>query len=409
MDWLGILVVGAACLWGVLLALPWQPWRNREILEPLGNPVFPYHDLTVLIPARNEAEVIASTLDALASQAPGLKVIVVDDNSEDDTALVARQVKLLDLTVIPGSPLPEGWSGKLWALEQGLAAVRTDKVLLLDADIRLEPGMLAGLLAKLTRGEADFVSIMARLRTEGFWEKLLLPAFVYFFKLLYPFSLANSRASWVAAAAGGCILTRTEVLRQCGAFASLKDALIDDCTLAKLVKRQGYRIWIGLSQGVVSQRSYEGLTPIWDMVARTAFTQLRYSPLLLALCTGMVGLMAWMPVMALMLPEFQWLGGVSLGMMVLSYRPMLSFYQLSWVFGLALPAIGTLYLMMTWDSSWRYFCGERSRWKGRVYRRQTISTGLEGKQAVDEIAGESFSALERFKLDHKSQGKDLSA
>ncbi len=409
MDWFGILASCAAVLWGILLALPWQPWRNREVLEPESLADFPYHDLTVLIPARNEAKVIAKTLEALAKQAPALRVVVVDDNSEDDTAAVARKVQHLTLTVISAGPLPQGWSGKLWALEQGLKAVKTDKVLLLDADIQLEPGMLAALLDKLVRERLDFVSIMARLRTCRFWEKGLLPAFVYFFKLLYPFALANSSSSRLAAAAGGCILTRVEVLRDCGAFLSLKDALIDDCVLAKQVKRRGYRTWIGLSHGVVSRRNYADLATVWNMVARTAFTQLRYSILQLALCAGVVGLMAWVPVLALALPQYWWLGAASLGMMVLSYLPMLRFYRLSPAWGLALPIIGTLYLLMTWDSALRYFRGERSRWKGRVYAREAIASraNLEGKQAVDRIAGESLAAFESLKLDHEGEGENL--
>lgn len=410
MDWFGVLAIGAAVLWGVLLALPWQAWRNREVLEPAASRVgFPYHDLTVLIPARNEAEVVAETLKSLARQAPGLKVIVVDDNSEDDTAAVARKVQHLALTVLSGKPLPAGWSGKLWALEQGLKQVKTDKVLLLDADIQLEPGMLAALLDKLTRERLDFVSVMAKLKTESFWEKLLLPAFVYFFKLLYPFALANSRTSQVAAAAGGCILTKTEVLRKCGAFSSLKDALIDDCTLAKQVKRLGYRTWIGLSHGAVSQRSYNDLTTVWDMVARTAFTQLRYSIWLMALCTWILGLMAWVPLIALLVPKFWWLGAVSLGAMMLSYRPILGFYRLPWAFGLALPVVGTLYLAMTWDSALRYFRGERSRWKGRIYGREATAdaASLESEQAVDRIAGERLAAFEGLQFDHESEGEDL--
>ncbi|GAB6068026.1 glycosyltransferase [Methylothermus subterraneus] len=380
MDWLDLLAAGAACLWAGILILPWQPWRIREVLEPDCRASCPYHDLTVLIPARNEADCLAATLAALAAQAPGLKVIVVDDNSEDDTAAIARKAPNLALTVLTGKPLPPGWSGKLWALEQGLKCVETEKVLLLDADIRLEPGMLAALLAKMARERLDFVSIMAQLKTESFWEKLLLPAFVYFFKLLYPFSLANSRTSRVAAAAGGCILTKTEVLKQCGAFASLKDALIDDCTLAKRVKRQGYSTWLGLSHGVLSQRRYVRLNAVWDMVARTAFTQLRYSIGLLALCTAVLGLLAWVPVMALFQAKFWWLGAASLGMMLLSYRPVLGFYRLPWALGLVLPAVSTLYLLMTWDSARRYWRGERSRWKGRVYGR---AAKLEDKQTVD--------------------------
>ncbi|GAB4352630.1 MAG: glycosyltransferase [Methylohalobius crimeensis] len=367
MDGFAWVVAAATVLWGCLLIVPWQSWRTREVLASDDSALNAYEELTVLIPARNEAELIEGTLEALASQAPGLKVIVVDDNSEDDTAAVAGQVDHLQLTVIPGRPLPEGWSGKLWALEQGLREVRTDKVLLLDADIRLVPGMVHALLDKRARENLDFVSIMARLRTAGFWERFLLPAFIYFFKQLYPFALANSGSRRFSAAAGGCILARTEVLRACGAFASLKDALIDDCTLAKQVKRRGYRTWIGLSHGVLSRRVCENPVVIWEMVARTAFTQLHYSFLLLLLCTVMMGVMFWAPAAALIVPETRWLGALAWGMMTFSYQPILHFYRLSPIWGLALPVIGTLYLAMTWDSAWRYWRGVRSCWKGRVY------------------------------------------
>jgi hopene-associated glycosyltransferase HpnB len=372
MEGVEVLAALAAALWLVLLALPWQAWRVREVLEPEPSACGSFQDLTVLIPARNEAALIAETLTALAEQAPGLKVIVVDDNSEDGTAERARQVPRLNLTVLAGKPLPPGWSGKLWALEQGLKQVTTDKVLLLDADIQLAPGMLAALLGKLERERLDFISIMAQLRTQSGWEKLLLPAFVYFFKLLYPFALANAEASRVAAAAGGCILTKRKVLANCGAFASLKDALIDDCTLAKQVKRYGYRTWIGLSHGVISQRRYEHLGTVWEMVARTAFTQLNYSLLLLALCTFVLGTMAWVPAIALFSPKVWWLGAASITMMLISYRPVLEFYRLPWGLGLALPVVATLYLMMTWDSARRYGQGDVSRWKGRVYSRKEI-------------------------------------
>ncbi len=368
-----VLAALAALLWLILLALPWQAWRVREVLEPEPSACGSFQDLTVLIPARNEAALIGETLSALAEQASALRVIVVDDNSEDGTAEAARAVRGLNLTVLAGKPLPSDWSGKLWALEQGLKQVDTDKVLLLDADIQLAPGMLAALIGKLERERLDFVSIMAKLRTQSLWEKLLLPAFVYFFKLLYPFALANAKASRVAAAAGGCILTKTEVLKNCRAFSSLKEALIDDCTLAKQVKRLGYRTWIGLSYGVISNRRYEHLSTVWEMVARTAFTQLNYSLLLLALCTFVLGTMAWVPAIALFSPKVWWLGAASLAMMLISYRPVLEFYRLPRGLGLTLPLVATLYLLMTWDSARRYRRGEVSRWKGRVYRREEIT------------------------------------
>ncbi len=369
MFWFEWAVWSSVAIWWGILLLPWQPWRIREVLEPDSEEKpFQYSRLTVLIPARNEADVIGSTLQSLAQHAPGLRVVVVNDNSTDATDAVVSQVEGLDLTLVQGKPLPKGWSGKLWALEQGVRLVETPKILLLDADIQLHPGMLAALLTKMDGERLDFVSIMARLRMEGFWEKLLMPAFVYFFKLLYPFSLANNAAlTRFAAAAGGCILLKTEVLGAIGGFASLKNALIDDCTLAQRVKRQGYRTWIGLSRGVVSQRRYESLEPIWHMVARTAFTQLRYSVALLGLCTLLMVTAFGIPLAALFVETTAVPAIAALGAMMFSYWPTLRYYRLSFGWGLALPVIGALYLMMVWDSAVRFWQGERSRWKGRVY------------------------------------------
>jgi len=252
-------------------------------------------------------------------------------------------------------------------LEQGLARAETSRLLLLDADIELKPGMLAALMAKMERQGLDLVSIMALLRTRSPWEKLLMPAFVFFFKFIYPFALANSRSRWFAAAAGGCILVKTEALREAGAFASLKKALIDDCTLATRVKEQGYRTWIGLSHGVVSHRAYDDLGTIWEMVTRTAFTQLRYSSLLLLLCTVLMGGMFWVPLVALLDPAAAWKGGLAWGLMGISYAPTLGFYRLSRTWGLVMPLIASFYMAMTWSSAWRYWHGECSRWKGRIY------------------------------------------
>ncbi len=370
MEWFEWAAWGAAIIWWTILLLPWQPWRIREVLEPDGggDVSAQLSQLTVLIPARNEADVIGTSLQSLAQQAPGLKVIVVDDQSEDGTAKAACRVDGLDLTIIQGKSLSGEWSGKLWALEQGLQRVTTPKLLLLDADIQLRPGMVAALLAKMEQQQLDFVSIMAHLRMESWWEKLLMPAFIYFFKLLYPFSLANNPAlTRFAAAAGGCILLKTEALHAIGGFAALKNALIDDCTLAQRIKRQGYRTWIGLSRGVVSQRRYESLAPVWQMVARTAFTQLRYSAGLLALCTLLMITAFWVPLAALVVESTAMTGLAALGAMMASYWPTLRYYQLPFGWSLAMPAIGTIYLLMTWDSALKYWQGERSRWKGRVY------------------------------------------
>ena len=265
--------------------------------------------------------------------------------------------------------MKDGWTGKLWALDQGLAEVTTPLTLLLGADIELGPGTISSLLeARQSRG-ARLVSVMATLETRAFWEKLLLPAFVYFFKLLYPFRLSNSSIRWVAAGAGGCVLVDTEVLNGVGAFASLKDELIDDCVLAAKVKAAGHRTWIGLSHSIVSHRHYDGLRKIWDMVARTGYTQLRYSPLLLAGCVAALSWAFWLPVVGVVAGDgpARVASLVALVVMIATYIPTLLFYRLSVAWALLLPFTGTLYLAMTLDSAWRYYRGVRSAWRGRVY------------------------------------------
>ncbi len=361
--------VFAALIWFIVLVLPWRPWLHGETLEPAAVGSADLSDLTVLIPARNEAEVIADTLAGLAGQGGGLKAVLVDDGSEDGTAELARQVQGLALKIVRAEPLPPGWSGKLWALEQGLREVETPWTLLLDADIQLKPGMAAALLAKAKRDQRPFVSIMARLRMESGWEKLLMPAFIYFFKLLYPFRLANSASRHFAAAAGGCILLETRVLAEIGGFAAIKGAIIDDCTLAKKVKQAGHRTWVGQSHSVVSTRPYEGLAPIWEMVARSAFTQLRYSVWLLALCTLLIASLFLGPLAGIL-----WGDGdtrafalVAWVCMFGSYWPTLRYYGRSAAWGPVLPAIAVFYLAMTWTSALRYWRGDRSRWKNRVY------------------------------------------
>jgi len=367
--WLLACVPGAI-VWIVILLLPWRPWSTRERLEGTEDSGSPdIHDLTVLIPARNEAKQIGRTLAALRAQAPELRVLVVDDRSSDGTAEVASAAGLSNLRVIEGREMSDGWTGKLWALEQGLTEVTTPLTLLLDADIELGPDTISSLLEVRQSRGARLVSVMATLETRSFWEKLLLPAFVYFFKLLYPFRLSNSSFRWVAAGAGGCVLVDTEVLSGVDAFASLKGELIDDCVLAAKVKAAGHRIWIGLSHSIVSHRRYNGLRKIWDMVTRTGYTQLRYSPLLLAGCVVALSWAFWLPVVGVVAGDgpARVASLVALAVMIATYIPTLRFYRLSPAWALLLPVTGTLYLAMTLDSAWRYYRGVRSAWRGRVY------------------------------------------
>lgn len=374
MDGLWIWIAAPGCLlWGGLLLLPWQPWRVRERLEAApGGPGADLGLVTAVIPARNEAALLPRSLGALAAQSPDLEVVLVDDCSEDGTAAAARRA-LPGIRILAGSPPPEGWTGKLWALEQGIRRVETPFVLLLDADIQLASGLVAALLCHSAKTGAKLVSLMATLPVRSFWERLLLPAFVFFFKLLYPFGLSNSRCPRVAAAAGGCLLVETRILRELGGFGPQRDALIDDCALARRVKSAGHRTWIGLSHSVESLRSSGSLRSIWNMVARTAFVQLRCSWLGLLACTVLLLAAFVLPLSSLC---FGGSGARILSALVLlamwtSYQPTLGFYRLSRAWGLALPLVGTLYGAMTWTSAWRYAGGMKSKWKGRVYPRVT--------------------------------------
>ena len=363
------LILLSALLWLVILFLPWRPWSNREFLD--SNKTSEGADLsqvTVLIPARNEASGIVKTLTALRNQGQGFRVVLIDDESTDNTEEAARKAGLMNLEIIKGKPLPSGWSGKLWALEQGRHTVTTPLTLLIDADIELLPGILPSLVEKMKSEGVNFISLMAQLQMKTFWEKLLMPAFVYFFKLIYPFRLSNSNIPWIAAAAGGCILVQTRALNAIGGFESIRNALIDDCTLARRIKEHGYKTWIGLTHSAHSHRPYEGLSHIWNMVARTAFTQLLYSKFLLLLCSALLLLAFWAPVLGLFLMGINKIAAtVGLVSMFVTYIPTLRFYKLSISWGTALPFIGTLYLAMTWTSALRYWLGIRSQWKNRIY------------------------------------------
>ncbi|RLA25958.1 MAG: glycosyl transferase [Gammaproteobacteria bacterium] len=361
----------AALIWVLTALLPWQPWRTREVLESNAQEQLDLSDITVVIPARNEADVIAGTLHALMQQGWELGIILVDDESTDNTVAVVQSLGLSNVQIINSKPLPEGWTGKLWAQEQGVQAVQTSLTLLLDADIWVMPGMVSALKAKREAGGLQFVSLMAMLKVDSFWEKMLMPAFIYFFKMLYPFALANKPATKVAAAAGGCILVDTSALHAIGGMAAIKSAVIDDCSLARKIKQAGYKTWIGLTHGVISQRPYRSLTEIWNMVARTAYTQLYYSISLLIACTLIMTLMYLLPLYGLLyLSGIAWFFSALATLIMLGlYLPTLRFYALNRMWAFCMPVIAGLYLLMTWTSAIRYWQGERSRWKGRIYQK----------------------------------------
>ena len=386
----------ALIAWTGVLLLPWQPYRTRERLEPTEDAPEDLSDITVLIPARDEAAVIGATLTSLARQGPSLRVVVIDDESKDGTALICEELGALlgssssgtgspggsglgrdpaasfalAIDVVRGRPLPEGWGGKLWALEQGRERVRTPFTLLLDADIELAPAVVPALLRKARETNAVLVSVMARLSTLGFWEKLLVPPFVLFFKLLYPFALANAPGTRNAAAAGGCLLLASDALTEIGGFVAIRGALIDDCTLAGRVKAKGHRIWIGLSHGVVSRRRYTGLAEFWQMVSRTAFTQLQYSALLLLAVVAIMLTIFVGPIVAPFLDTSSAVliaSALALAAMATAYSPTVHFYGLPWGWTLTLPLAGVLFLAMTVTSALNYWRGIRAQWKSRSY------------------------------------------
>lgn len=368
------LALPGCILWLLVTALPWRPWSTRERLDAQApTEAGDLSGVTVLIPARDEAEGIARTLRSVLAQGVMNRVILVDDQSRDGTADAARRSGLPNLMIIPGTALPQAWTGKLWALEQGRLHVETPYVLLLDADIELQSGIATLLLRKMIDENLALVSLAARLRMVSFWEKLLMPAFVYFFKLLYPFHLSNSKSRLVAAAAGGCILIRAEVLDAMGGFGALRNEIIDDCALARRVKDLGLRTWLGLTHSAISHRRYDKLQPVWSMVSRTAYTQLKYSPILLLLCSITMAAAFLLPVAALILgsPASASVAAVSILLMTGSYVPVLRYYGLSPLWSATLPVIGGLFLLMTWTSAWRHWQGAGAKWKDRVYSRPT--------------------------------------
>jgi hopene-associated glycosyltransferase HpnB len=374
------LSLAAFVAWLGVLLLPSRPYTTRERIEAdAGAEPTGLGRVAVLIPARNEAAHIARTLTGLAAQGEDLEVLIVDDESTDGTGDIARELARdlegrLRIRVLSGTALPAGWGGKLWALQQGLEQVEREFTLLLDADIELAPGLLPSMLARAERSDAALVSVMAELRCRSFWERLLVPPFIFFFKLLYPFARVNEPSAPTAAAAGGSILVRTSVLLAVGGFEAIRGALIDDCSLAALVKRSGQAIWLGLSHSVRSTRAYPSLASFAHMVTRTAFTQLRYSLLLLLAVTALMLLLFVWPLIALVtglasmpLAAATVAAALAIAAMCLTYLPTVRFYGLTPAWTLTLPAAATLFLAMTWGSALNYWRGLRAEWKDRAY------------------------------------------
>jgi hopene-associated glycosyltransferase HpnB len=369
-------------IWLYLLVARGGFWQAAEREEggPAGNAPDSerWPSISAVIPARDEAECIGETVASLLRQDyPGaFDVIVVDDQSRDGTAQIAQKAAETiaghRLTVLPGQSLPGGWTGKLWAQHQGVEFANAkpeppDLVLLTDADIVYAPEVLTSLVRRAQAGGYGLTSLMVKLRCKSFAERLFIPAFIFFFQMLYPFAWANNPRRSTAAAAGGCMLVRREVLNNAGGMASIRTALIDDCALAKSLKAHG-PIWIGLTDRVHSIRAYPSIGDIRSMVSRTAYAQLRYSPLLLAGTVLGLAITYLAPVALTLFASgpAQFLGLFTWLLMAFAFRPTLRFYGLSRLWGLALPAIAAIYMAFTLDSAYQHARGRGGMWKGRA-------------------------------------------
>ncbi len=380
-----IFLIGLSLIIWLFLLLFWGGfWLSNQRLKDSDYKLKKYPTVWAIVPARDEAEVLPVSLPSLLNQnyEGEFSIVLVDDNSCDRTSNIAQETaeklnRTEKLEVIAGKPLAKGWKGKLWAMEQGIVYAQQqepDYLLFTDADIKHDLNNLSQLIYKAQTEDLDLVSLMVLLRCESFWEKLLIPAFVFFFQKLFPFAWVNNPHKFMAAAAGGCILISNQALLDIGGIAAIKDALIDDCALATAVKSQSKKIWLGLSKTTISLRQYDNLKVIWDTIARTAFDQLNYSFLLLiATVIGMSIIYLAAPIcLAIGIITTNWLlTGIALLtwlLMACAYIPTLRLYNLSvlWAFGIS--AIALLYTLMTIDSAIKYYQGKGGAWKGRTYQ-----------------------------------------
>ncbi|HEU4415770.1 MAG TPA: glycosyltransferase [Candidatus Angelobacter sp.] len=369
-------------IWGYLLLARGQFWRIHPA-DSTDDANQVSAQVAVIIPARNEADVIGQAIGSLLHQrgSQSIHIYLVDDGSSDQTAQAARAAATSSghpemLTVITGNPLPAGWAGKLWAMHQGIEAARAGATppeffLLTDADILHAPHSLSTLLAIARSRSADMASFMVKLHCQTLAEKLLIPAFVFFFFKLYPPAwVADPRRS-IAGAAGGCILIRAAALQSAGGIEAIRNAVIDDCALAARVKHNGGRLWLGVSASTRSIRPYGGFSEIGRMISRSAFNQLGHSAwLLLAALLGMAATYLLPPALVI----FAWHRGpapVALGVaawlaMAISFIPVLRLYRLNPFWGLALPLMALFYMGATFHSAYKYWSGRGGEWKGRV-------------------------------------------
>ena len=371
----------ALAIWLYLIIGRGGFWLSSVRDEGSFAPAKSWPIVAVIIPARDEAEGIAASVGSLLAQdyAGSFRIILVDDGSTDGTAAIARRAaaeasRAGALEVITGEPLPAGWTGKLWALKQGIDRAQAggaEYYLLSDADIVYAPDLIGALVARAQAGRLVLTSLMVKLRCESLAERALVPAFIFFFEMLYPFAWINRAQATTAGAAGGCMLVRADILQQIGGIARIRDALIDDCALAAELKLNG-PIFLALTERARSIRRYPGFADIRRMVSRSAYAQLRYSPLILT------GVVAGMGLTYLAPPLFALLGsGLTQAaglaawlLMALAFQPTLRFYRVSPLWGIALPAIAFCYTLFTLDSALQYVRGKGGLWKGRVQAKE---------------------------------------
>jgi hopene-associated glycosyltransferase HpnB len=356
-------------------------WNVTNQLLPASGGDHRPASVCVVIPARNEAATIGLTVTALLRQRFNgtLHVIVVDDNSVDETSSVARQAadamgRQSALTVITGMPLPRGWTGKLWAISQGLKKAHEfspDYLLLTDADIEHGPLTLAALVTKAEHEQLALTSLMVRLHCRTIPEKVMIPAFVYFFFLLYPPKwIANPHAR-TAGAAGGCTLVRPDALVRAGGIEAIREEIIDDCALAKAIKSSGGTTWLGLADMSSSLRPYQSFRQIREMIARTAFNQLKHSMwLLMGTVVGLLSTFV-LPIALLVSGSsaVTVLAAIAIALMLGSYLSMLRYYKLSPIWSLGLPLSACFYMWAVVQSAWGFYRGHGGQWKGRVQDR----------------------------------------
>ena len=366
----------SALTWLVILFMPvrWRMSERWEATEKSNTPVSQLPILSVIVPARNESASLPLTLPSWLDQDyPESEIILIDDESTDGTEECARSIASRSnraIHIIKGTRPPYGWTGKLWALQQGINVSSGEWLLFTDADIRHCPNLWRALVTKALSEQREMVSLMALLDTEGMWALLLIPAFVHFFHFMYPFEKVRDSQSKTSAAAGGCVLISRRALDKIGGIAGHRNAMIDDLALAKRIKQAGLPLSLSLTKSVVSIRPYRRLSDVWNMVARSAFTQLRCSWLvligtvlgmLILFIAPMAGICAFIG--QIVSPATPILSLVALSLMAWTYIPTIRFFRLGLSRALTLPLAGTLYMAMTVSSAMNHFSG-RYNWRG---------------------------------------------